>query len=184
MGWMFTLGQTRRELIEHLTEEQVSEGRVRMRTLAHCTVGNHLWAVHELMGKAETFSPEFPAKFICLYLLAPHKGYGWGYKDISEEMGPVEVSCPLKYLELAPESCGDYSNDWRERVRKHHAEQAAKREFAKQLKDGDMFTVYGKEFKYLEKDKRHRGQIVGLSVEYGMLYRIKPTQITLPQEAR
>jgi hypothetical protein len=37
-------------------------------------------------------------------------------KDVSESMGPAVVNCPLKFLDLAPET----NEGWRERVRESH----------------------------------------------------------------
>ena len=59
--------------------------------------------------------------FIVLFLLRKFPGGTWGYKDIEESMGPCEVNCPLAYLEMAPDPDGEYGQDWRERVRQHHA---------------------------------------------------------------
>jgi hypothetical protein len=42
-------------------------------------------------------------KFILLMLLDRQPGYGWGYKDIEESMGPVEYDCPVKLLDLVGE---------------------------------------------------------------------------------
>ena len=41
---------------------------------------------------------------------------GWGYKGRDESMHPYYYSCPLEYLEIAP----DVSPGWRKRVREHH----------------------------------------------------------------
>ncbi len=37
-------------------------------------------------------------------------------------MGPYEVSCPLKYLDMAPVPRGDDAVAWRQRVRDWHAQ--------------------------------------------------------------
>jgi hypothetical protein len=60
----------------------------------------------------------------------------WGYKDIDETMGPVELSCPESYLTMctAPES--DYAYQWRQRVYK-------KAQKARRMKIGTRWSLAG-----------------------------------------
>jgi len=112
MGWLMTQGQTREELIAHLTREQTGENGTTWTTLRHSARGNVLWAVierREPSGKVE--------RFIGCFLMASERGYGWGYKDMDCCMGPAEVSCPLSYLKLVPAHDGSYCEAWRKRVR-------------------------------------------------------------------
>lgn len=117
MGWLFSARWLeRKDLIKHLTEDNG------IKTLKHCLVGNNLWCLHEIESLRE---PGY-TRFICLYKMqgpaACSKGYTgmdkdwWGYKDVCETMGPVELSCPASYLDLctAPES--NYAYEWRQRV--------------------------------------------------------------------
>mgnify|MGYP003578969640 CR=1 FL=1 len=70
-------------------------------------------AGHKILGEASTAygrrwwlalkSDKTGDRFILLMLLDRHAGYGWGYKDISEEMGPVEHDCQVKLLDLVGE---------------------------------------------------------------------------------
>jgi hypothetical protein len=48
-------------------------------------------------------------------------GNGWGYKSMDESMHPYYYSCPLSYLDLAPEQCAE----WRQKVREYHRQRAA-----------------------------------------------------------
>lgn len=57
------------------------------------------------------------------------KDSGWGYKGMSEEMGPNEVNCPISYLGKASEPLG-YAIEWRPMVRAHHAEKRARPKLA------------------------------------------------------
>lgn len=50
---------------------------------------------------------------------------GWGYKGLTEDMGPVEVNCPISYLDKASPPRG-YAAEWREKVRAYHARRAVK----------------------------------------------------------
>jgi hypothetical protein len=49
--------------------------------------------------------------------LLERSGNQWGYKPLDESMHPYYYSCPLSYLDLAPEQ----SADWRAGVRAYHA---------------------------------------------------------------
>lgn len=111
MGWLFTQGQTRRALIEELTEaETTAEGSFR-RCLKHTLRGNVLWTVWEI-----TRTNGSMWRYIGCDLLQCDKGYGWGYKDLTEADGPFYYSCPPAYLDLVPEA----NAEWRETVRAQH----------------------------------------------------------------
>jgi hypothetical protein len=110
MGWLFTQGASRRDIINELTEERITD-RGEFRTLRKCFRGNTMYALHESgeLGK--------PRKWICVYLLQGGANYGWGYKDISEEMGPNEKECPVSYLDAADPAPNEHAREWREEVR-------------------------------------------------------------------
>jgi len=117
MGWLFTQGLSKSDLIQKLIKTEENETR-RWVTLTHSVRGNVLWSVVELTYKAE----ERSKRFIACHLLRSDKGYGWGYKAMEESMGPAYYSCPLKYLEMAPEA----NAAWREAVREHHRQRNKK----------------------------------------------------------
>lgn len=101
MGWYYTYGATRRDVIRELTENRsaIVERRA--------CVGNVLWTVeHNLSGR-----------WIGCYLLSRGTGDGWGHKPMSEAMGPYYYSCPLSFLDAVPEA----DAAWRARVREYHA---------------------------------------------------------------
>jgi len=41
----------------------------------------------------------------------------WGYKGMDESVHPLYYSCPLKYLDMAPEVT---NQEWRDKVRAYH----------------------------------------------------------------
>ena len=96
--------------------------------------GKHLWAV---------FKPAEGESYLTLFLLMKH-GKDWGYKPISESMGPCDTDCPLALLDLAPVA----DADWRARVRT-----AAKRAKAT-FTAGDRVLVYGVEYEVTGTIKR------------------------------
>jgi hypothetical protein len=111
MGWLFTHGATRSDIIKSRIKTEENETR-RYETLKHCLVGNVLWTVNRITVK-ETGEEKL---FIGCDLLRAQRGYGWGYKDMEESSHPFYYSCPLAYLEMVPEKCAA----WREGVRKYH----------------------------------------------------------------
>ena len=79
---------------------------------------------HRLIRRSDELVA-FSHRFIRIDVIKYHKpkadeGGGWGYHPMTESAGPVEVSCPLKYLNMVPDP-GGYATGWRERVRKWHA---------------------------------------------------------------
>ena len=104
MGWDFTRGADKKDVIADVTAE-----RNGWELVAKRTVGNHLWVVWNPPGEDRT-------PFIMLYLLSSERGFGWGYKDMDESMHPYYYTCPEKLLELAPEACPE----GREGVRAYH----------------------------------------------------------------
>ena len=120
MGWLFTQGATRADIIEDLTREQVTDERV-FRTLRKCFRGNTMYALHE-SGK-----PGELKKWLCVYLLQTDGKYGWGYKDMDETMGPYYFDCPVSYLDEADPPTSETAAKWREEVRKLAAERASKK---------------------------------------------------------
>ena len=115
MGWLFTQGQTRSELIEKLVRLEENESG-RWQTHRHCTRGNVLWTVAEVTSKA-TRKTE---RYIGCILLRSDKGYGWGYKDMTESVGPCYYTCPLSYLEDVPVA----NQAWRDAVKHYHRKYA------------------------------------------------------------
>lgn len=108
MGWLFTQGQTRKELIAHLTQDEDNS-----KCLKHCTRGNVLWTVREYVDQEKKV-----IKYIGCDLMKSD-GYGWGYKDMSESVHPYYYTCPLSYLKMTPVA----NKDWRTKVYAYHTKQ-------------------------------------------------------------
>ena len=113
MGWLFTPGASRRDLIHRLTSDSVARtGEVHSKTIRYCLRGNNLWALTELCR-----GPYAGTKFIMLYMLRKDSQVeGWGYKDIEESCGPYYLSCPKSYIKQASAPINKYSADWRKAV--------------------------------------------------------------------
>lgn len=128
MGWLFTRGATRADIIQHCTRTEET-AHARWTTLAHCTKGNVLWSVVERTRKDAGTSETF----IACHLLARQTGFGWGYKDMDESMGPFYWSCPLAYLDQAPVA----NAAWRDAVHAWHARRRRK------VAVGDVWSLRG-----------------------------------------
>jgi hypothetical protein len=114
MGWFYTEGLTRAQLVHHLTEPWIgTDDKLHRVSLAHAAVGNTLYVVWEVQETGE--------RWISVNLMRNNGSYGWGYKDMTESMGPTECSCPLKFLDMVAEPNSEYAKNWRERVRAYHA---------------------------------------------------------------
>lgn len=110
MGWDYcSRWTTARILREDLNAQRASGVTiVAQKSTSH---GRNLWTVYEDAAGL---------RFINLDLIGRSRGC-YGYKAISEDMGPVEVDCPEAFLALAGEPVNEYSRLWRDRVRQHHA---------------------------------------------------------------
>lgn len=119
MGWLFDYHDIgRKAYIEKITSKaHFGEGYT---PLMHRAVGNHVWQLvrHEPTGR----------KFITLDLIAKQKDAGWGYKGLSEDMGPYYYDCPLSLLDAADPPINDTAATWRQAVRDKQAERKAKAE--------------------------------------------------------
>ena len=129
MGWTVTYDMSHRaDLIKDRTERQEwtqKDGtKVVWTTLRHCFRGNRfsgtLYSVKEVI-KTHTDGRVETDRFIAVDLLRYYAFmHSWGYKDISESMGPCETSCPLSYFDMVPDP-GGYATAWRAKVRARHA---------------------------------------------------------------
>jgi hypothetical protein len=135
MGWLFKSGCSRRELIEQRTEdwERTNPDGVLAKTtcLAHCfrggTFSGVLWTVWGRSFTKDGAEVQPNERWIGCDLLRSRKGFGWGYKDLDEAMGPYVYSCPLKYLSLVAIEKFGGNAEWRAIVHRYHQRQAEKR---------------------------------------------------------
>lgn len=97
MGWDFTKGASKSDVVEDIKKT------IGDRLVAAKVVGNEFWVVETTGGAL--------GKHIVLFLLDKEDGFGWGYKDMTESMGPFYYGCPAEYLEMCPVT----SQAWRDR---------------------------------------------------------------------
>jgi len=82
-------------------------------------------------------------------------GFNFGYKDMSENMGPCEATCPKSILKLLTPTDNEYAKSWRERCWAYH--EKAKSPFSfKNLPIGTkvLWTVPHEHFANLEKGEQ------------------------------
>lgn len=113
MGWLFIPSiTTRKALLEHLRRPERYDPNQEL--LRSSPQGNNHWYLCRDKRDGRVW--------IGLDLMkGGGQNYGWGYKDIDETMGPVEVNCPLSFLDEASHVTEGYAVEWRERVRAYHA---------------------------------------------------------------
>jgi hypothetical protein len=132
MGWYFTNGATKADIIAEVTKEKPRQPAFMWsnaeqkslpcgydfssKTLHRCVRGSVLWTVEETVRYKEQVERD---TFIGCYLLEAREGKA-GYKPMDESMGPYYYSCPLSYLDMVPEA----NKEWREKVRTYYAEKA------------------------------------------------------------
>lgn len=120
MGWDFGMGDTKKSVIA----DRIAPTS-RTKTLTHAVRGNVLWTVRETThpnGNVE--------RWIGCDLLGSKKGFGWGYKDMSESEGPCYYTCPVTFLEMTPVA----NNEWRSEVWKYHRRTKQKLEVGQVVK--------------------------------------------------
>jgi len=135
MGWLFTVGSTRRELIAERTHDwqrASTETLVESKCLAHCFRGGRfsgvLWSVWDRTFTKDGHEVEHTQRWIQCDLLRYSKlNDGWGYQDMEESMHPYFYSCPLGYLEMVPIEQFGGNEEWRDGVRSYHQRLKEKR---------------------------------------------------------
>ena len=133
MGWLYTEGYTKQDVIDDVIRAWPRDNPTNI-CLNKCIRGNRLWTLWErdVAGDID--------RYIVLFLLMKDGGYGWGYKDITESMGPVYYDCPLKYVDAS--TCDDsYAPEWKGKVRDFHASKRKVKDYIKSLKPGDIVTL-------------------------------------------
>lgn len=128
-------------------------------------VGNHIWQLVRQESANRTF--------ITLDLIAKDRTGGWGYKGMSEDMGPYHYDCPLSLIDAASDPINETARAWREKVREYHADKA-KSKFARVA---DAVVEYGgHQYKLLEPWAPRKGWRV-VRVSDGCEFRMRAHQL-------
>jgi hypothetical protein len=120
MGWLFmsSLGQyaSPKAYLDAQYTFQNADGTSQI--LASALVKMRTWyaacrQIDHATGKAHVFA------LVCLVKYNPRdrEGVVFGYKDMSESMGPCESECPASILDLLTPTTSEYAQAWRARCR-------------------------------------------------------------------
>ncbi|GAJ29335.1 hypothetical protein [Acidomonas methanolica] len=118
MGWYFSL-QSKAALVRELTQSTTTD-RAIVEVLDHTLSDTVLWSVVKVTARTEGVHPHLKPGESLTYIrcdLLDQSGKMWGHKPLEEAMHPYYYSCPLSYLDLAPEQ----SSEWRAGVHAWHA---------------------------------------------------------------
>jgi hypothetical protein len=132
MGWYFeSEKRTKREFANSIInglEYRFLDSKV----IAHRLDGKELWLVEQYTSP-KTGNIE---SIIVLFLLDSQNG-SWGYKCITENMGPYYYKCPVKFLDLAPVA----NPEWRAKVLAAAERRAATKAAIKFIEVGDTLVL-------------------------------------------
>ena len=127
MGWLYMKSLKGHAGPSHYLDDQLTYDRddVRSRVLKSALVSKRVYyaAVEQIRPgrEREVFA------VVCLVDYNPHAsdGYIFGYKDMTENMGPYESDCPEPILDLLTPTDSAYAAAWRERCRANAARRVA-----------------------------------------------------------
>jgi hypothetical protein len=167
MGWLISHDFTKEEQVADLVKGWEREGKG-TKCIAHSVRGNVLYGVY--VPTVQGVEGTEAERFIMVILLRKDLGYGWGYKDMAEEMGPFKYDCPLKYLAMAPTvRC----QEWRDGVLANASRKKATKiepgcviRFASGYKDCLGNSLNGVESKILRKQGRgYIAELGGMTIK-------------------
>ena len=165
MGWSYGYdNQSAKDVHKEVLDPIHNGPDLRVVKYASKAYGKRLWVRYERRSTGESF--------ICLFLVKGGKE-GWGYKDITEDMGPCEVDCPLSFLDGLSEPSNAYSKEWREKVREYWAKRKANH--GKKFEKGDRVLING--YNYVVTGKSARSYFVMMEHGGGFIYRCGPMKM-------
>lgn len=193
MGWTYfaSLGRNTIDLLK--SEMEAENDFAKWEWLDHAQRGSVVYAVikktPKLSSNDTTYVHDADGSFRFIVVLLTSRrgetGYEFGYKDITESMGPVHNDCPQRLLDLASPFRDDYQGfgrQWRDACRcKRTADRDAK---ARRPKPGDVFRTLTpvtftnghslSEFTCRQVKRRGRNRTVYAATDTGALYQFRP----------
>lgn len=123
MGWLYMQSLSGFASPKAYLDDQFtySSGGSTARMLRSEVVGGRVY-----YAAVEMLKPSEPRQVFALVCLVDHnprdpEDYVFGYKDMSEDMGPIESDCPAAILDLLTPTTRQYALDWRARCRANAA---------------------------------------------------------------
>ena len=130
MGWSYSYGAHEKNDIKNMILGDLRDGGYTV--IKHSTVGSHFW----LAVSRERVS------FVLLCLLGKSDGV-WGYKDMTEDMGPYFYDCPQSIIKAVGPTANPRAQEWRAKVETYHQTKKRRAQALKALKIGDLVEFVG-----------------------------------------
>jgi hypothetical protein len=183
MGWltMTRAGMGRHDTAKAYLDAQftyqhtLEDGTVKsLRVLASSCIHNKVWYAALEPSTNGVAEPAFAG--VCLVKWNPRdrEGYVFGYKDLTEQMGPYEAECPERILDLLGPSDDESALDWRRRCLRNLRRRSRKVEDGMRIRlasplrftdghEGDEFIVRkeGRRISFVDPVTRSRYRISG-----------------------
>lgn len=160
MGWLSMRDTTPFDTPRAYLDDQFTYTRDdhRLTVLKSAMVGNTYYGAAERVeadGKRAVFG------IVCLTFSRPAApdGYTFGYKDMTEHMGPCESECPAAILDLLTNIEGEWPNAWRARCRAHLVERRLRN--AKPTPKPGQTIVFDEPMRFSDGRDRTRFEVVG-----------------------
>ena len=174
MGWSFYCNPA---MNRAYVVNEMKDGRdlgKNYRVLACSAVGGKVFRVIEAVeGIGELKAGD--RRFIVDLIKGGGRGEGWGNKDVPSY---EHVDFPLYMLELIPNEYGKHDELWRAQVREYHHGEAVRAKFLKGLVPGMVVSVYGKNYRLLQRRPGKVGWLAvraeGIGPTYRLTKNIKP----------
>jgi hypothetical protein len=141
MGWLYQCDPID-DPVAYLTKQYSFDGETRsLHGLAAARVANTVYmAIRSTDKPGATFY-----MFAAVILISNSKKHGFGYKDMTEAMGPCQCDCPDRIMRLLSPISDipnpSYSADWRARVAERKNEVRQRRARRKALRVGSTVTL-------------------------------------------
>lgn len=160
MGWDSSSSwRNAKDVHASIRRDYTGDGQATIIAEAAKNFGRHFWVVFETTK----------GKFISLFLIE-RQGFKndsqWAYKHITESEGPFYYTCPIDFLDMAPET----NAEWRGKVVAEHSK--GKQTF----KLNDVVEVFGEQYTIVGTWKR---SFIGIQHKSGKRFRLSPKQMTL-----
>ena len=113
---------------------------------------------------------------VCLTKWAPkdRDGFNYGYKDMTEDMGPCACNCPAKILDLLTDPpCNEWAAEWRAKCRANLAKKAVMSKI--KVAAGVEFTFDKRRYVILHRSWRRNWLVKDL--DNGFNYTIKSSYV-------
>ena len=159
MGWLFM-----RDLAGHSTPRAYLDNQFtyarddhRLTVLASSMVGSTYYAAAE---RIETAGGRQVFAIVCLTKTSTgaRDGCTFGYKDMTEHMGPNESECPASILDELTETDSEYAQTWRDRCRANLVQR--KLQNAKPTPKPGQTIVFDEPMRFSDGQERARFEVV------------------------